>query len=236
MTIYERALELVPDRSTIGLGSGRASAEFIRLLGERVRAGRLQVCGVATSTLSAQVARDSGVPLLEASDVTELALTVDGADEVDPCLDMIKGYGRALVREKIVAALSQRVAILVGEEKLVPQLGTRGRLPIEIVPLALPLCRKKLADLGLQPVLWEEHGQPATSDNGNYILDCALAPIADARKLEDDVPRHPRCSRHRLVLGNRERRARWGQDHVRDNRRAETSPTRPGMRLFPVGW
>src|SRR5262249_14615962 len=149
VTIYERALELVPDDSAIGLGSGRAAWAFVKLLGERVRAGRLRVRGVPCSEETARIATESGVPLVSLSEAAELAVTVDGADEVDPSLDLIKGYGRALVREKVVAASSRKLVILVGEEKLVPKLGTRGRLPVEVVPFAVPLCTRRLAALGL---------------------------------------------------------------------------------------
>src|SRR5436305_14510466 len=102
MTIYERALEFVADGSAVGFGSGRASAEFIRLLGARVRAG-LRVRGVPTSRKSEALARECGIPLVSLEEGMPLALTVDGADEVDPNLDLIKGKGRALVREKVVA-------------------------------------------------------------------------------------------------------------------------------------
>lgn len=187
MTIYERALELVPDGTTIGLGSGRAAWAFVGLLGERVRAGTLTVRGVPCSDATARIAADSGVPLVELDEAGELALTVDGADEVDPNLDLIKGYGRALVREKIVAASSRQLVILVGEEKLVPRLGARGRLPVEVVPFAVPLCVRRLSGLGLRPALWEQKGRPGVTDNGNHILDCATDPITDAGRLEADI-------------------------------------------------
>src|SRR5688572_4458633 len=116
MTIIERALELVPDGATIGLGSGRAAQAFVRALGERVRGGAIRVRGVATSEETSELAKQVGVPLVNLEEAGELAITVDGADEVDPGLDLIKGYGRALVREKIVAAASRQLAILVGEE------------------------------------------------------------------------------------------------------------------------
>src|SRR6516225_7627759 len=121
MTIDERALELVPDGSRIGLGSGRAAQAFVRALGERVRSGGFRVQGVPTSEATARLARQEGIPLLPLAEAGILDLTVDGADEVDPNLDLIKGYGRALVREKIVAASSRKLVILVGREKLVPQ-------------------------------------------------------------------------------------------------------------------
>jgi ribose 5-phosphate isomerase A len=187
VTIYERALELVPDGAVVGLGSGRAAWAFVRLLGERVRSGRLRVRGVPTSDDTARLAEEHGVPLAALGEAGELAVTVDGADEVDPNLDLIKGYGRALVREKIVAASSQRLVILVGEEKLVPRLGTRGRLPVEVVPFALPLCTRRLEGLGLRPAVWETNGQPGKTDNGNHILVCAIDPIPDAAELEAEL-------------------------------------------------
>ena len=104
-----------------------------------------------TSEETARVATQEGIPLVSLDEAGELTLTVDGADEVDPNLDLIKGYGRALVREKIVAASSRRLVILVGEEKLVPRLGARGQLPVEVVPFAVPLCERRLAELGCGP-------------------------------------------------------------------------------------
>jgi ribose 5-phosphate isomerase A len=112
---------------------------------------------------------------------------VDGADEVDPDLNLIKGYGRALVREKIVAASSRRVVILVGQEKLVAQLGTRGKLPVEVLPFALPLCERRLRELGCPPIVWSDGSRTLTTDNGNCILDCSVGPIADPAQLEYDI-------------------------------------------------
>src|SRR6516165_5321857 len=120
MTIVDRALEMVPNDCRIGLGSGHAAQAFVKSLGERVRNGRLRVQGVPTSEETAKLAREERIPLLTLAEAGTLELTVDGADEVDPHLDLIKGYGRALVREKIVAASSRRLVILVGDEKLVP--------------------------------------------------------------------------------------------------------------------
>src|SRR5262249_50888282 len=102
-------------------------------------------------------------------------------------LDLIKGYGRALVREKVVAASSRRLVILVGEEKLVPRLGTRGKLPVEVIPFALPLCERRLGELGCRPVPYVHGGSLFVTDNGNHILDCQIDPIADARRLEMDI-------------------------------------------------
>ncbi len=172
--------------TSIGLGSGHASTEFITELGERVRAG-LSVRGVPTSRASEELARRAGIPIVSLAEGLPLALTVDGADEVDPHLDLIKGYGRALVREKIVAAASRKLVILVGPGKEVPVLGSRGKLPVEVVPFALPLCKERLAKLGCNPVLYEEDGRPFVTDNGNHILDCAIAPILHPDQFEEHL-------------------------------------------------
>ncbi len=201
MTIIERALELVTNDSLVGLGSGRAARAFVQALGERVRSGGLRVRGVPTSEETAALAHSVGVPLVTLAEAGTLDITVDGADEADPQLDLIKGYGRALVREKIVAASSRRLVILVGKAKLVPRLGTRGRLPVEIVPFALPLCERRLRELGCQPTLWAENGRLQTTDNGNYILDCSLGPIADAARLENDLRAIPGVVGSGLFLG-----------------------------------
>ncbi len=187
MTIYERALELVADGADIGLGSGRAAEAFIALLGERVRTGKLRVRGLPTSEASATLARQHGIPLVTPADVGTLELAVDGADEVDPHLDLIKGYGRAFVRERIVAAQARRFVILVGEEKLVPQLGSRGKLPVEVVPFALPLAERRLRDLQCPATAFRRNGELFGSDNGNHVLDCAIGPLDDPARLERDI-------------------------------------------------
>src|SRR5437764_545075 len=200
MTIYERALQFLADGDAVGLGSGRAAAAFIRLLGARARDG-LRVRGVPTSEASARLARECGVPLAGLGDAMPLAVTVDGADEVDPHLDLIKGYGRALVREKVVAAASRRLVILVGPGKEVPILGSRGKLPVEVLPFALPLCLRRLSDLGCNPVLYEEGGKPFVTDNGNHILDCAVAPILDPSAFEAHLRAIPGVVGTGLFLG-----------------------------------
>ena len=201
MTIIERALELVTDGSRIGLGSGRAAQAFVKALGERIRNRRLRVYGVPTSEETARVCMREVIPLLELADAGVLDLTVDGADEVDPNLDLIKGYGRALVREKIVAASSRRLVILVGEEKLVPKLGERGKLSVEVTPFSVPLCERRLRELGCGPVLYLQNGHQFLTDNGNCILDCRIDPIADAPRLELDIRAIPGVVGTGLFLG-----------------------------------
>ena len=200
-SITERALEMVPNNSRVGLGSGRAARAFVRALSEWIRAGRLSATGVPTSEETAELARGLGVPLMTLAEAGVLDLTVDGADEVDPGLDLIKGYGRAMVREKIIAASSRRLIILVGEEKLIPRLGTRGRLPVEVLPFALPLCERRIAELGLRPILWADGQRALLTDNGNYILDCAVGPIAEPARLEEALRSIPGVVGTGLFLG-----------------------------------
>src|SRR5262249_43112805 len=148
MKIEDHALQLVQENTVIGLGSGRAATAFVKALGQRVKQG-FRIRGVPTSRGTAQLADELGIPLAALEDVNELAVTVDGADEVGPKLTLIKGLGGALVREKIVAASSRKLVILVGPEKIVPVLGARGVLPVEVVPFGLALCRRKLEIMGL---------------------------------------------------------------------------------------
>lgn len=181
--IAERAIELVADNTTIGLGTGHAATAFLEALGERLRGG-WRVRGVPTSEASAQLAHKLGIPLTTLDESPQLDADFDGADEVDPAGNLIKGYGGALVREKIVAAASRKLVILVGPEKIVSALGSRRRLPVEIVPFALSLCTRQITELGLVPELRRDGGQPHVTDNGNYILDCGLGPIDQPAELE----------------------------------------------------
>ena len=183
MTIAERALDLIQDGYTVGLGSGRAATAFVEALGTRVRGG-LRVRGVPTSQATADVATRCGIPLTSLTEDTGIDVTVDGADEVDPQLNLIKGYGGALVREKIVAAASRRLVILVGAEKLVPVLGTRGTLPVEVVPFGAGSCRRRLQAMGHASTVRATDGRVFVTDNGNHILDCRVTAIADPAELD----------------------------------------------------
>jgi len=180
-----RALELVRDGAIVGLGSGRAASAFVRALAGKVREGGA-VRGVPTSEATAALARELGLPLVDLGEGA-IELTVDGADEVDPALSLIKGYGGAMLRERIVAAASRRQVILVEAEKLVPVLGSRGRLPLEVLPFALPLALDRLTRRGLRPVVRSADGRRALSDNGNLIVDCGIGLIADPAALDREL-------------------------------------------------
>src|SRR5207249_5282400 len=140
----------VDDGMKVGLGTGHAAAAFITALASRVRQGLTVVC-VPTSETTRRLAHGLGLSLTTLAEIGELDLTIDGADEVDPRLDLIKGLGGALVREKIVAASSKRLMIVVGAEKIVERLGERAPLPVEIVPFGLALCQRRPAALGARP-------------------------------------------------------------------------------------
>ncbi len=195
-----RALGFVETGQVVGLGSGRAAASFVRALGGAVREG-LSVRGVSTSESTAALAREVGIPLVPMEDAGAIDVTFDGADEVDPRLDLIKGYGGALVREKVVAAASGRVVILVGAEKLVPALGSRGKLPVEVVPFAAAFCRRRLAEMGHPAGLRTTNGAPFVTDNGNLILDCAVSAIADPPRLDATLRSMPGVVGTGLFLG-----------------------------------
>jgi ribose 5-phosphate isomerase A len=177
------ALAMVHDGARLGLGTGRAATAFIHRLGARVREG-LRVSGVPTSDASGRLAGELGIPLMALDESTVLDVTIDGADEVSPELDLVKGWGGALVRERIVASASTRQVILVGREKLVRTLGERGRIPVEVIPLARGPVTRALKALGLRPTvrLAADDATPFVTDNGNLTLDCALeTPLADGR-------------------------------------------------------
>jgi len=190
----------------------------VRALADEARRG-LRVKGVPTSQVTAALAASLGLAL---SELTEdpLDLTVDGADEVDPRLDLVKGYGGALTRERIVAAASRRQVILVTRDKLVPRLGARGRLPVEIVPFGRTLCARRLAALGCQPTLREVVGGPFVTDNGNWILDCGIAAQDDAAALDREIRRIPGVVDTGFFLGTAERVLVAEAEGVRVLRRA----------------
>ncbi len=198
--VAQRALRFVNDGNVVGLGTGRAATAFVEALGERVRRG-LRIRGVPTSSTTAALARDCGIALVGLDEIDTIDVTVDGADEVDPNLDLIKGYGGALVMEKVVAAASRTEIILVGSEKLVPVLGHRGRLPVEVIPFAGGFCRRRLATLGCQAEVRLVDGRPFVSDSGNRILDCAVEPLRSPQQMEESIRAIPGVVGTGLFLG-----------------------------------
>lgn len=169
----QRAVDLIEDGMRLGLGSGSTARHVLEVIAERSGSGELRdIVGVPTSRATEAHARGLGIPLATLDEVPRLDLTLDGADEVDPNLDLVKGLGGALLWEKIVASASHRLVIVVDERKLVQRLGTRAPLPVEVVPFGWRTHLEPIEGMGAQPTLRAEGGSPFRTDSGNYILDC----------------------------------------------------------------
>jgi ribose 5-phosphate isomerase A len=195
------AAELVTPGMRLGLGSGSTVYFFLEELGRRVRDG-LQASGVPTSERTAALARQFGIPLVTFDEVQELDLAVDGADEVDPALNLIKGHGGALLREKIIALAARRLVIVVDGSKVSSALGIHMTLPVEVLPFATVLASSRLKQLGARPdPRLDSTGKPFVTDNGNWILDCALDPIGEPGRLEADINRVPGVMDNGLFVG-----------------------------------
>jgi ribose 5-phosphate isomerase A len=175
-----RAIEEVQDGMVVGLGTGSTAAHVVEGLAARVAAG-LRVVGIPTSERTAAQARGLGIPIATLAEHQRLDLTIDGADEVQlGTLDLIKGLGGALLREKIVAAASDRLVIVVDQEKLVEQLGEHTRIPVEVTQFGWQATAVALAKLGCVPTRrYTVNEQPYLTDGGNFILDCRFGPLAD---------------------------------------------------------
>lgn len=218
----ERAALAVRPGMTLGLGTGSTVSHFLAALGRRCRDGELPgVRGVPTSTRTEQEASSLGIPLVTLEEAGSLDLTVDGADEVDPGLDLIKGLGGALLREKMVAQASRRFVIIVDEGKLVTRLGTRSPLPIEVVPFAwrshLPFLEALGAEVELKT---RPEGGPFETDNGNLILHCRFpGGIADPAGLEDVLASRAGIVETGLFLGLAEEVLVGGEGTARSVRR-----------------
>ena len=196
------ALSLVQDGMVLGLGSGSTVAHFIELLGEELRARDWRVLGVPTSEHTARMAQKAGIPLTTLDEHPDVDLAVDGADEVDPHLNLIKGRGRALLREKIVAVHARRFVIIVDESKLVKRLGVQGPLPVEILPFAARAHLRWLASLGCRAeMVVEPSGEPARTDNGHYLAMCHFPHgISEPWALAERLNARPGILEHGLFL------------------------------------
>lgn len=201
--VAAEALRWVRDGMIVGLGSGSTAAHFIRLLGAALRAGTLQVQATATSLASETLARQVGIPLLKPQRGLRFNLTVDGADELDPQLRLVKGGGGALLREKVIATASDYLLIIADSSKAVARLG-RFPLPLEVVPFALPWVLDTVEILGGAPIVREDKEkapQLAHSDQGNVLVDCHFQAIPDPAQLAQQLQSVPGIVEHGLFLG-----------------------------------
>jgi ribose 5-phosphate isomerase A len=182
----EAAVEYVKDGMVIGLGTGSTAKFFIAALASGLRAGKLHdLRCVPTSTSSERLARESGLAVATFSQVSHIDITVDGADEIAPGLDLIKGMGGALLREKIVAQNSRQLIIIADNSKVVSKLGEKSALPVEVTPFGYEASERFLKDLGSVPRLRRHpDGAVFVTDNGNYIFDCKFPGIDDPGTLD----------------------------------------------------
>ncbi len=198
------AAELVESGMRLGLGTGSTVAHLLVALAEKLNGGTLSdVVGVPTSLRTAREARELDIPLTSLTETPVLDLTIDGADEVDPALDVIKGLGGALLREKMVAQASRRLAIMVDDAKMVPALGTRCPVPVEVVQFGWEVHGPFVESCGADPVLRVgSDGEPVVTDNGNYIIDCHFAGgIGDAEGFERAIRARAGVVESGLFLG-----------------------------------
>jgi len=180
------AVKHVQEGFTIGLGSGTTAAHAVQEIGKKVRQEGLRVLGVPTSHQVLRLAVSCGIPLTTLDEHPQLDLTIDGADQVDGKLNLIKGMGGALMREKIVASAAKQLVIVVDETKLVKKLGMNHPVPVEVLPFSLPVVMARVRELGGKPVLREGRDKvgPVVTDNGNFILDVEFGVIDDPRELD----------------------------------------------------
>jgi ribose 5-phosphate isomerase A len=194
------SLKYVKAGQVVGLGSGSTATYFIKLLGEQVKNG-LKIRGIPTSVRSKELAESLGIPLITFDECQEIAVTVDGADEVDPELRLIKGGGGALLREKIVASATRLEVIVADASKQVERLG-KFPLPVEVIKFAQALVAKRIAALGADVQLRKDaKGQPFVTDENNHILDCRFGEIRDADRLARHLSDMPGVVEHGLFIG-----------------------------------
>ncbi len=187
---------------TLGLGTGSTAAYLLDGLGERLADRALDgIVGVPTSEATAARCRELGIPLATLEQRPRLDLAIDGADEISPTLDLIKGLGGAHLREKVVAASAVRFVIVADDSKLVARLGERAPLPVEVIPFAYPLCERLLTAAGWAPQLRGGARQPFVTDEGNHIADCRRDHWSDLVRLAAELDAMPGVVAHGLFLG-----------------------------------
>jgi ribose 5-phosphate isomerase A len=200
----QKSLEFIEDGMVVGIGTGTTATHFIRLLGERVKQG-LKIRGISSSKASEELAASLSIPIIDFHATTHIDVTIDGADEVTPRLELIKGGGGALLREKIVASASKRFIVVADSSKLVQRLG-KFPLPVEVISMAAPLVAARLEKLGLPSTVRQAHsGGDYITDEGNLILDCRCGQIEDPAALAASIRQIVGVVEHGLFLNMAER-------------------------------
>ncbi|MFQ6127526.1 MAG: ribose-5-phosphate isomerase RpiA [Thermoplasmata archaeon] len=195
----EAACDFVKDGMVVGLGTGSTVHYTIKKLGRMVDRG-LRIIGIPTSIGTENLARQCKIPLSNLNEHPRVDISIDGADEVDPKLNLIKGMGGALVREKIVASVSRRLIIVIDQSKQVSKLGSKSPVPVEVLPFGWGAVMKKIEKMGAQVGLRRSKKIPFVSDNGNYILDSKFEEIASPKRLERKLNNIPGVVENGLFL------------------------------------
>jgi len=217
------AVKYVEDGMVVGLGSGSTANKAIQLIGQKVKEEEIEIIGIPTSTASDLLGRAVGIRMGELDDHPQVDLTIDGADEVDPNLNLVKGLGGALVREKIVAASSRVEMIVIDDSKMVDRLCQKAPLPVEIVTYSRKSTMRKLAALGCVPELRMAEDEPFLSDNLNYIVHCRFERIDDPRAMEAEIGMIPGVVDSGLFIGLASKVIVASAEGVRILERAERS-------------
>ncbi|MCU0593433.1 MAG: ribose-5-phosphate isomerase RpiA [Desulfobacterales bacterium] len=196
------AVDFVESGMVVGLGTGSTTQFALERLGERIRSGGLcDIIGIPSSLRTENAARELGIPLTDFETHPLIDITIDGADEVDPDLNLIKGGGGALLREKVLAQATRRNIIIVDDSKLAPRLGTKWALPVEVVPFARPAEERFMASLGAAVTLRSKDGRPVTTDQGNLLLDAAFGPMENPAAIAEELNRRAGIVEHGLFMG-----------------------------------
>ena len=211
----EKAAEYVNDGMVVGLGTGSTVYYTIVKLGEMVRDG-LDIIGIPTSLETERIAKEVGIPLTTLEEHPVIDLTIDGADEIDPKLNLIKGGGGALLREKIVASASKKEIIVADERKVVNSLGERFYLPVEVIPFSEAVVTGRFMDMGLNPEKRMKDGTKFITDNGNIIIDCHTGPIGNPAELEKELNMIPGVVENGLFTGLADRAIVAMQNGIRE--------------------
>ena len=197
--VGEKAVEYIRDGMVVGLGTGSTVYYTIMKLGQLVKEG-LTIQGIPTSVQTEELARKIGIPIGSFKEIDQIDIAIDGADEIDSNLNLVKGGGGALLREKIIAKAAKKFIVVATPSKLVEKLGVQ-RLPVEVVPFGAELTEKHLRELGGNPVLRIVDGIPFRTDNGNYIFDCSFSDLSQPIHLEKKLNLIPGVVENGLFIG-----------------------------------
>lgn len=197
--VGEKAVDFVKDGMVVGLGTGSTVYYTIIKLGQLVKEG-LSITGIPTSFHTEELAKKVGIPIGDFKEIEQIDVTIDGADEVDSNLNLIKGGGGALLREKIIAKAAKTFIVVATPPKMVEKLGA-FKLPVEVVPFGAELTEKHIREIGGEPLLRQTKGNPFITDNGNYIFDCAFLDISNPKKLEKHLNLIPGVVGNGLFVG-----------------------------------